>query len=332
MGKIAKVLLALIVIIAVLLPAVALRQRSLVSDHLQTIAGLEQTLAETREELAETQEDLRNTRQELSDTRDELARTKRDLESARSDISRLEGELRTEKQNRERVEADLRTRTQELSSARAEIRQKDSEINNLNSRISALEREKEVFEEKISEQEEEIETLKRVAGIADLDVEDVPLAEGRAIAAGGGVLTASFRGNLGIMPWTNMYISRRGRIVERVPLRQLHETNVVFEFGGGIVDAVRQGDFVVMDEGENILAPENFEGVISGFRREGFAVIELSEAVFVAELPEISVYRGEELILTAVPERVRSAVTVAEFQVGADTRISRSDAVRAEKQ
>lgn len=331
MGKIAKVLLALIIIIAVLLPAVVLRNRSLVADHEQTIAGLEQTLEETREELAETQEDLQNTRQELSDTRDELARTKRDLESARSDIRRLEGELRTEKENREKVEADLRTRTQELSSARAEIRRKDSEINNLNSKISALETEKDSFQEKIAEQEEEIETLKRVAGVADLDVEDVPLAEGRVLAAGGGVLTASFRGNLGIMPWTNMFVSRRGRIVGRVPLRQLHETNVVFEFNGDVVNDVRQGDFVVMEEGENILFPENFEGVISGVRRHGFATIELSEAAFMTELPEISVYREEELILTAVPGRIKSAVTVAEFQAGADVRIVRSDTVRVEK-
>ncbi len=324
MGKIAKVLLGLVMLLSVLMPSAALKVRSRIFEHEQTISNLEQTLQETRDELADTQ-------QKLADTQDELARTKRDLDNARAQIRRLEGELRTEKQAKEKAQADLRTRTQELASARDEIRSKDSQISNLNSRVSALEGEKKQLEDQIAENEEEIAILKKIAGISDLDVDDMPLAEGRVISAGAGVLTASFRGNLGILPWSNLFISRRGRITGRVQLKQLHATNVVFEFPEAFTEAVLPGDFLVLAEEANILNPEKFEGVVSRFQRQGFATIELGKESFVSPLPLIAVYRNEELVIEAVPDRIANVFTVAELHLTQDARVMDSDLVRIGK-
>ncbi len=327
MGKIAKVLLVLIVLISILMPSVAMRIRGRYFHHLDTIEYLENTLADTRAELADTQQKLADTEQQLADTRAELDRTKRDLASARADIARLERELRTEKENRARVEGELRTRTQELAAARDEIRRKDSEINTLRGRVSTLEREKTELEETLAERDEDIETLKKIAGIADLDVEDIPLAEGRVISVSDGMITASFRGNLGILPWSNIFVSRRGRIVERVQLRQLHSTNVLFRFPAGDVAGVRQGDFVVMEEDRNVLVPELFKGVIAQFSRQGFATVELSPESFVSDIPKIAVYRGDDMVFEGVPLSIAGVVTVAELRIEEGSRIIRSDVV-----
>lgn len=331
MGKIAKILLALIIIIAVLLPAVALRIRGRIFDHEETIAGLERTLEETRKELEETQQTLQETRDELSETRDQLARTRRDLESARADIRRLEGELSTEKEQREKAEADLRTRTRELASAREEIGRKDSEIGRLRSTIERLEGEKKALQETIEEKEGEIATLERIAGVAELDVEDVPLTEGRVVQSENAHLTASFRGNLGIMPWSNLFVYRRGRIIERVPMRQLHETNVVFEFSPEDLEKIRPGDFVVLGEDAGLLVPGGFAGEITNLHRHGFATITLAEEVILRDIPKVSVYRGDELLLEKTPGGLVSIITVAELSLDRDSRIRSSDFVRIEK-
>jgi hypothetical protein len=162
-------------------------------------------------------------------------------------------------------------------------------------------------------------------------VDDVPLAEGRVITAASGVLTVSFKGNLGLLPWSNLFVYRRGRVIERVSLKQLHETIVVFQFSAEEVENISSGDFAGIEEDGNILIPENFQGRIVQFRRQGFATIELAEASFVSRPPGVSVYRDGELLLEAVPERVVSIAAVAELQVGADTRIMNSDTVRIEK-
>jgi multidrug efflux pump subunit AcrA (membrane-fusion protein) len=324
MGKIAKVLLGLVMLLSVLMPSAALKVRSRIFEHEQTISDLEQTLQETRDELADT-------RQKLADTQEELARTKRDLDSARAQIRRLEGELSTEKQAKEKAQADLRTRTQELASARDEIRNKDTQISNLNSRVSRLEGEKKQLEEQIVENEEEIATLKKIAGVSDLGVDDTALAEGRVISAEAGVLTASFGGNLGVLPWSNLFISRRGRITGRVQLKQLHATNVVFEFPKEFTEAILPGDFLVLAEEANILIPENFEGVVSRFQRQGFATIEIAEKAYVSPLPMISVYRNEELIIEAVPDKITDVFTVAELHLTRDVNVMNSDVVRIGK-
>jgi len=324
MGNIAKILLVLIIISVLIFPAVALKIRGLIFEQETTIANLEKTLAETREELAKTKAELESTKSELESTKSELERTKRDLATARARIQTLEGELRNEKSKREKAEADLRTARQELASAREEIKRKDGTI-------STLQREKASLEKKIEEQSEEIERLKKIAGIKDLDVTAVALADGIVLEAAAGGLIATFAGNLGLPSWSNLFVSRRGQIAERVSLKQLHGTNVVFRFDPDKISGVQKGDTVILEEGANVIVPELFEGLVPRNARQGFFAVEVDEKAFATVMPKASIYRGRELVAEVRPEGISAVVTVVEILARHDVKVLRSDTVRMER-
>ena len=296
MGKLAKIFLLLIVLIAIAFPPVAVKVRDIMKKQGEEIAGLETDVAETEGKLRITEEEKKA----------------------------IEGELDTEKRERAKVERELDLTKQKLSSVQDEIGRKEAELNKCVIEKRELEEDMKQFTdgeaglaEKVAELTKELDNLK-LGIVAYEDVtpdqgEDLPERGRIAGVYGNRFVTISLNSKIGDVT-SPTFVYRRGKVLGKVTLNKVHSATVVIEAQESeLLKNISEGDVVELEGEETLLRPELFEGRVATASRHDFVSIEVATPAHMIRQPSFVIYKGNDAVGTIKSTRILSFVIVAEL-------------------
>ncbi len=312
MGKLAKLFMFLIFVVAFGLPRVAVGVHDRMKSQTETITELGGSLKNAEDELVASEESK----------------------------EALTVELDTEKSKRVQAEKNLASARRQASEAKTLLRKKEKELNtsldkmeNLLQDVIKLEEEKSALEAKV---EKETEAVQRVPGTEEPGEisgagEDFAL-HGKVIAVSGNrLLTLNLHGGIGpdeAAP--SFFVHRGGRVLGKVTVKKMHALTVVVETSDReLLERLKQGDVVQVGEGK-LLIPESLEGKVVQVSRHGFLSIDINMKPMQGSQPVFLVYRGGNLVGKVKAQKVVSMFMVTEL--GAKTyrmRIAQGDYLRA---
>ncbi len=297
MGKLSKIFLLLILLIAIAFPPVAVKVRDIMKKQGEEIAGLETDVAETEEKFRISEEERKA----------------------------AEGELDTEKMERAKVERELDLTKQKLSSVQDGLSRKEAELNKCIIEKRKLEEDMKQFTkgeialvERVARLTEELNNLKMggpgIEGYDDsADEEGLP-ERGRVEGIyGNRLLTISLRGKIGDVT-SPTFVYRRGKVLGKVTLNKVHSARVVIEAEESeLLENISEGDVVELEGEETLLRPELFEGRVATTSRHDFVTIEVAAPAHMIRQPSFVIYKGDEAVGTIKSTRIVYLVVVAEL-------------------
>lgn len=316
MGKLAKLFLLIIFLIAVCLPPVTVKVSDVINQRKQEIAKLGENLKDTEGKLRTSEEE----RDELSATLD--AEKKKSAELARS-LSFVERQLAS-------VKAELKKKVADLNSC-------VSERKKLEQQSRKLQEEKSALEEKLLKETEELAALKKIVDRGEVITTTATANEREKVSSKLGKVLGTYGSRfmtVGLCAKIGggapvLFVHRRGKVLGKVVVRRLHEATVVIETSDEeLLRQVRAGDIIEL-EGEELLPGEFLEGRVSTVSLHGFAGIDINKESRGILNPVFLIYRGGELVGRLESEKVVSLVVVAELGVATyGMRIARGDNLR----
>ncbi len=312
MGKLAKLFMFLIFVVAFGLPRVAIDITDRIRNRDETITDLRDTLKDTEEKLVASEESRRILEDELDAKKRKLAQTEEDLASTRRQLSITKGELSRKKE--------------ELSTCIGE-REK------LRQNVKKLEEEKSALEAQLHKVNEALTAIKRSIGIkvdAEATEGGKELSEqGKIIGISGSrFLTISLRTTVGGRAVPSLFVHRGGKVVGEAVVTKVHGAAVVVEAGDEkFLERLMEGDQVRV-EGEQLLIPELLEGAVYEVSRRGFVSIDTDRKLQKKLRPVFLVYRDGDFIGKVVSEKTISLFVIVELRVGRGARIIRGDYLR----
>ena len=318
MGKLAKLFLLIIFLIAVCFPPVTVKVSDVINQCKQEAAKLGENLKDTEGKLRTSEEE-----------RDELNAT-----------------LDAEKEKSAGLARSLSSVEQQLGSVKAELKRKAADLNRcvserkkLEQQSRKLQEEKSALEEKLLKEAEELAALKKIAeefetrekepAVSIRPVQEIVYRKGKLLGTyGSRFMTVGLGSKIGGGTPT-LFVHRRGKVLGKVAVRRIHEATVVIETNDEeLLRQIRAGDRVEL-EGEELLPGGFLEGRVSTVSLHGFAGIDIDREPRGILNPVFLIYRGEELVGRLESEKVVSLIVVAEL--GAATygmRIARGDYLR----
>ena len=294
MGKLARIFLLLILLIAIAFPPVAVKVRDIMKKQGEEIAGLETDVEATQEKLRIAEEEKKA----------------------------AEGELATEKKERAKVEKELDFTKQKFSSVQDELGRKEAELNKCVIEKRELEEEMKQFTkgetglaEKLARLTEELNNLKIISGADDPNEGEEALPERGRIEGiyGNRFVTITLNSKIGdVTPPTFVY--RRGKVLGKVTLNKVHSARVVIEVEESeLLENISEGDAVELEGEETLLRPELFEGRVATASRHDFVTIEVAAPAHMIRQPSFVIYEGDEAVGTIKSTRIVYLVVVAEL-------------------
>ncbi len=297
MGKLAKIFLLLILLIAIAFPPVAVKVRDIMKKQGEEIAGLETDFAETEGKLRVTEEEKKA----------------------------VEGELDTEKRERAKVQTELDLTKQRLSSVQNELSRKEAELNKCVIEKRQLEEQMKQFTEgeialveRVAKLTEELNNLK-LGGTGE-GYDDIP-NEGEGLPERGRVegiygnrfVTITLNSKIGDVT-SPTFVYRRGKVLGKVTLNKVHSARVVIEAEESeLLENISEGDAVELEGEETLLRPELFEGRVATASRHDFVTIEVATPAHMIRQPSFVIYKGNEAVGTIKSTRIVYLVVVAEL-------------------
>ncbi len=303
MGKLDRIVLLLILLIAIVSPPVAVKVRDIMNKQEEEINGLTTDVEETQEKLQITEEEKKA----------------------------VEDKLDTEKRERAKVRRKLDLAEQKLISVQDEITGMETELNKCVIEKTTLEEELKQFTEgeaglaeKVAELTEELSNLKM--GFTDIDIEgngdlETDTNEGEALPERGRIegiygnrlLTISLNGKIGNVT-SPTFVYRRGKVLGKVTLNKIHSARVVIEVEESeLLENISEGDVVELEGEEMLLRPELFEGRVVATSRHDFVTIEVATPAHMIRQPSFVMYQGDEAVGTIKSTRIVYLVVVAEL-------------------
>ena len=297
MGKLAKILVFLILVIAILSLTIAVKVRDIMNKQEEDIAGLKTDVEETQEKLRITEEEKKA----------------------------VEGELDTEKKERAKVQRELDLTKQNLSSVQDELRRKEVELNKCVIEKRKLEEQMKQFTEgeaalveRVAKLTDELNNLKLSGtGTEGYDVPDEgegPPERGRVEGIyGNRFVTITLNSKIGDVT-SPTFVYRRGKVLGKVTLNKVHSARVVIEAEEGeLLENISEGDVVELEGEETLLRPELFEGRVATASRHDFVTIEVATPAHMIRQPSFVIYKGNEAVGTIKSTRIVYLVVVAEL-------------------
>jgi len=304
MGKIAKVFLFLIFVIALVLPPLAVRVRDTIDSQQRRIEELEKELKETQEQLAEAREEIRSLEAQLKEEKERRAAVERELRATKEKLERTESDLRN-------VKAELKETKSNWNDAVAKNRQYLAEI-------AALEEKNASLKKEVGEKTKEIEKLKKELG--NLPEEARGEKQRQEVSGQGMVvgtygdkyLTMVFRGDLIKSP-IQVYVRRRGRVTGKANLRQLSNPTIVIQAEDDqILGKISEGD-VVRLKGNAFIKPRMLEGQVDEISPQDYLSIEVSEESYAIKNPVFTVFKDQKAIGEIKAGKIVSLMVVGEL-------------------
>lgn len=298
MGKLAKIFLLLILLIAILSLPITVKVRDIMKNQGEEITGLETGVVETEEKLRITEEEK----------------------------EAVEDELDKEKRERAKVETQLNLTKQKISSVQGELSRKEAELNKCVIEKMKLEEGTKQFTEgeaalveTVAKLTEELNKLKEIGiegygkVIPDNQEKAVP-GHGRIAGIyGNRFVTISLSGKIGDVT-SPAFVYRRGKLLAKVTLKRVHNATVVIEVEDSeLLKDISEGDLVELEGEEMLLRPELFEGRVATVSRHDFVSIEVPRSAQMIRQPSFLIYKGNDGVSTIKSARVLSLVIVAEL-------------------
>jgi hypothetical protein len=312
MGKLAKLFMFLIFVIAFGLPRVAVDVRDRMKSQTEMITELGGSLKDAEEKLVASEESRRILEDELDAKKRKLAQTEEDLASARQ-------QARIAKARLSRKEKELKTSLDKME--------------NLLQDVMKLEGEKSVLEAKVVK---ETGVVRRVPGTEQPGETSGAGEEftqhGKVVAVSGSrLLTLNLHGGMGLGEATpSFFVHRGGRVLGKVTVKKMHALTVVVETADReLLGQLKQGDTVEVG-GDKLLIPESLEGKVVQISRHGFLSIDVNMKSLAGSQPVFLVYRGGNFVGEVRAQKVVSMFMITEL--GAKTyrmRIAQGDYLRA---
>jgi hypothetical protein len=314
MGKLAKLFMFLIFVVAFGLPRVAVDIHDRMKSQTETITELGDSLEDAEEKLVASEESRRILKDELDAKKRKLAQTEENLASARHQASIAKAQLR-------RKEKELNTNV--------------DKVEKLLQDVMKLEEEKSVLEAKVAKEAAGTEAARGISGT------EVPgqvrgakeefIEHGKVIAVSGDrLLTLNLRGGIGLDEATpSFFVHRGGRVLGKATVKKMHALTVVVETAGGeLLRRLKQGDIVQVGEGK-LLIPEALEGRVVQISRHGFLSIDVNVKLQPVSQPVFLVYRDGNLVGKVRVQKVISLFVITELgDKTSRMRIARGDYLR----
>jgi hypothetical protein len=298
MGKLAKLFMFLIFVVAFGFPRVAVDVHDRMKSQTETITELGDSLKDSEEKLVASEE-----------SRETLAI-----------------ELDAEKSKRVRAEKDLASARRQASIAKAQLTRKEKELSTnldkvekLLQDVIKLEEEKSTLEAKVAKEAAETGTARRIPGAGESG--EVPGAKeefaqhGKVVAVlGSRLLTLNLRGGIGLDETTpSFFVHRGGRVLGKATVKRIHALTVVVETADReLLDRLKEGDLVQV-EGDKLPIPELLEGKVVQISRHGFLSIDVNVKSQPVSQPVFLVYRNGKFVGRVRVKKVISLFAITEL-------------------
>ncbi len=299
MGKLAKIFLLLIFLIAIAFPPVAVKVRDIMKKQEEGIDDFETVVAEIQDKLWITEEEKKA----------------------------VEGELNTEKRKKAKIETELNLTERKLGSVQDELTDKETELNKCVIEKRGLEEDMKQFTQgeqalvqRVANLTEELNNLK-LGGTNTQTYADVGANQREAHPERGRIegiygnrfVTISLHGKIGQIT-SPTFVYRRGKVLGKVTLNKVHSARVVIEAQESeLLENISEGDVVELRGAETLLRPELFEGRVATSSHHDFVTIEVATPAHMIRQPSFVIYKGNQPVGTIKSIRIVYLVIVAEL-------------------
>lgn len=314
MGKLSKLFLFLIFVIAIGFPCVTVKVNSIMQNQETEIKQIGVSLKDTETKLQTSEEKTKS----------------------------LKVTLDTEKGKRETAERNLKSTQNQLNSVKSELSKKKNQLSTcavekktLQNEMTKLQNQKSEMETKYLKQAEELASLKGNITVQSISTEP---EQGREGISGHGTITGvtgnryitiSMRKGIGLKKNQEFFVYRRGKVLGKVNAREVYGATMVIENSDkDIVSRIIEGDLVKLDE--ELLAAGFLEGKAANVSPNGFAAINADEESRKKINPVFEIYRDGNLIGKLGSKRVVSLLVIVDLVPirGSRVRMSENDFLR----
>ena len=312
MGKLAKLFMFLIFVVAFGLPRVAVDVHDRMKSQTETITELGGSLKEAESKLIASEESRKALATELDGEKSKRVQAEKNLASARQQASIAKARL-------SRKEKELKTSLDKMEKLLQDV--------------VKLEGEKSVLEAKVAK---EPGAVRRVPGTEQpgetSGVKEDVAQHGKVVAISGSrLLTLNLHGGMGLGEAApSFFVHRGGRVLGKVTVKKMHALTVVVETADReLLGHLKQGDTVQVER-DKLLIPESLEGKVVQISRHGFLSIDVNMKSQPDSQPVFLVYRGGNFVGKVRAQKVVSMFMITEL--GSKTyrmRIVQGDYLRA---
>ncbi len=314
MGKLSKLFIFLIFIIAIGFPCVTVKVNSIMQNQETEIKQLGVSLKDTETKLQTSEEKTKS----------------------------IKVTLDAEKGKRETAERNLKLTRNQLSSMRSELNKKENQLSTcavekktLQNEMAKLQNQKSQLETKYLKQAAELASLKGTITTRDIST---PVQGGNGIheqgiiagITGNRYVTISLRKGIGLKKNQEFFVYRRGKVLGKVNAREVCGATIVIENSDkDTVNRIIEGDLVKLD-GEKLLEAGFLEGKATNVSPNGFAAINADEESREKINPVFAIYRDGNLIGKLNSKRIVSLLVIVDLVSvrGQRVKISGNDFLR----
>ena len=315
MGKLSKLFVFLIFIIAIGFPCVTVKVNSIMQNQETEIKQLGVSLKDTETKLQTSEEKTKSIKVTLDAEKGKRETAERNLKLTRNQLSSMKSELNKKKNQLSTWAAEKKT---------------------LQNEMSKLQNQKSQLETKYLKQAAELASLKGT--ITTQDISTGPVQGEKSIGgqgtiagiAGNRYVTISLRKGIGLKKNQEFFVYRRGKVLGKVNAREVYGATVVIENSDkDIVSRIIEGDLVKLD-GEKLLAAGFLEGKATNVSPNGFAAINADEESRKKINPVFAIYRNGNLIGKLGSKKIVSLLVIADIVPtrGRRVRMSENDFLR----
>ena len=315
MGKLSKLFIFLIFIIAVGFPCVTIKVNNMMQNQESEVKQLGVFLKDTEGK----------------------------LQTSEKERGSLETSLSTEKGKRKTAERNLKSTQNQMNSVKSELSKNKNQLSTcaaekktLQNEMAKLQNQKSEMETKYLKQAAELASLK--GNITAQNIGTGPVQGGKGIHEQGAItgitgnryVTISLRKGIGLKKNQKFFVYRRGKVLGKVNAREVYGATVVIENSDkDIVSRIIEGDLVKLD-GEKLLESGFLEGKATNVSPSGFAAINANEESRKKINTVFAIYRDANLIGKLGSERVVSLLVIADIVPirGRRVRMSENDFLR----